>query len=35
MEYIIKKKAKTVQQAVRDRKDVKIKDSSIESLISI
>lgn len=33
-EYIIKRKAKAVQQAVKENKDVKITDTTLESLIS-
>jgi hypothetical protein len=33
-EYIIKRKAKSVQQAVKEHKDVQIKESTLDSLIS-
>jgi tetratricopeptide (TPR) repeat protein len=33
-EYIIRRKAKAVQQAVKENKDVQIKDETLESLIS-
>lgn len=33
-EYIIKRKAKSVQQAVKENKDIQIKESTLDSLIS-